>query len=273
MTLFPPLWERDAGLLVIASLMAVALIGHWLTQPPRLRHARRPAILVGLGLALVLASKGIVASVLRRQGVAYPGDPEALWQMALVIAAAVLGWSLIALEQRRRAATDLVVSLGAEGSIGRAVELATAAGVPDESSVAEALSLAEEMAERNRLVREELSAQAVALEDQRRRLLMAEDDGARSARVTPARRASGPPRRSSRRASRAARPRLTRVKDRGPGGRLDRATTQLQAGLDELDELARGLDPSALARARACRCPGRRWPGAAPSRSRLPCSR
>ena len=203
----------------------------------------RAAILVGLGLALVLASKGLVAGVLRRQGVAYPGDPEALWQIALVIAAADLAWSLIALERRRRTVTDLVVSLGAEGSLDRAVDLAAAAGLPDESSIADALSRAAEMAERNRTLQVELSAQAMALggvtsppaggrgrrNAKRLRCACARDLAPASpgfhARLAGARGAEWPSCIGAR-----------------PGARLDRALTQLHAGLDELDELARGLE-------------------------------
>jgi signal transduction histidine kinase len=243
-TLFPPLWERDVGLLVIATLLAVAVLGQWLAQPPRLRRVRRPAILVGLGLALALASKGLVASVLRRQGVAYPGDPEALWQMALVIAAVALAWSLIALERRRRTVTDLVVSLGAEGSLDRAVDLAAAAGLPDGSSIAEALARAEEMAERNHALQVELSAQARALERSRLRLLMAEDD---EREALEGRLREGPRARLA-----GLQARLADTRRRGAPvsteamARLDRALTQLHAGLDELDELARGLDPALL---------------------------
>jgi signal transduction histidine kinase len=244
LALFPPLWERDTGLLVIAALLALALAGQWLSQPPRLRRARRPAGIVGLWLAFVLASKGLVAGYLRRQGVAYPGDPEALWQIALVVAAAVLAWSLIALERRRRAATDLVVSLEAVGSIPGAAVLAATAGLPDESSTREALSRAVAMAERNHALQAELSAQATALEASRRRLLVAEDE---EREALEARLRAGP-------RARLADLRL-RLDDArrglaaGPSeaaARLDRAAAQLAHALDELDELARGLDPALL---------------------------
>jgi signal transduction histidine kinase len=242
--LFSPLWERDSGLLVIAALLALALAGQWLSQPLRLRRARTPAVIVGFGLALALGSKSLVAGYLRRQGVAYPGDPESLWQIALVVASAALAWSLIALERRARAATDLVVSLGAEGSIPGAADLAAAAGLPDESSSREALSRAAAMSERNRALRDELSAQATALEASRRRLLVAEDE---EREALEARLRAGPRARLAdlgirlEDARRGLAPGSTE-----PAARLDRASVQLALALDELDELARGLDPALL---------------------------
>lgn len=244
LALFPPLWERDTGLLVIAALLAIALASQWLAQPRRLRRARRPALVVGLGLALALASKGLVAGYLRRQGVAYPGDPEALWQIALVVAAAALAWSLIALERRRRAATDLVVSLGTEGSVLGASDLAAAAGLPDEPSLGEALALAADIAERNRTLQAELSAQAAALEASRRRLLVAEDE---EREALEARLRAGPRARLT--DIMAPLERTRRGLETGSteaAARLERAGVQLALALDELDALARGLDPALL---------------------------
>jgi signal transduction histidine kinase len=137
-----------------------------------------------------------------------------------------------------------VVSLGAGGLQPLATDLAVATSLPDESSVNEALSLAVTMAERNRLLQEELSAQASALEASRLRLLLTED-AEREALETRLR--AGP------------RARLMEVRRRLASTRqglepspadalehLERAQAQLRAALHELDTLARGLDPALL---------------------------
>ncbi len=148
-TLLPPLWERDGGLLVIAALFGGGLLVQALTQPARTRRARRPAIVLGMSLAVLLASKGALASLLAEGGVAYPGQPEALWQIALVSVSVGLAGSLIRLERRREEATELVVRLGESGPPTSVAELAEAVGLPDDVAVSDALLRAERLTARN----------------------------------------------------------------------------------------------------------------------------
>ena len=175
-TLFPPLWERDSGLVLIAALLGGGLLIQALTRPPRTRRVRRPAIVLGVGLAVILAAKGAIATFLHEGGVAYPSQPEALWQIALVVVAAGLAGSLIRLERRRDATTELVVRLGEAGPLASVTELAAASGLPDDAPVSDAFLRAQTMAARNAALRDELTAQVVAIEASRRRLLEAEDD-------------------------------------------------------------------------------------------------
>jgi signal transduction histidine kinase len=243
-TLLSPLWERDRGLLVIAALFGGGLLVQALTQPARTRRARRPAIVLGMWLAVLLASKGALASLLAEGGVAYPGHPEALWQIALVLVSVGLAGSLIRLERRREAATELVVRLGESGPPTSVAALAEAVGLPDDLDVADALLRAERLGARNAALHDELTAQAHAIEASRRRLVEAADD---EREALEARLRHGAGRRLARLEadldeSRAA-------MEKAPAEaimRVDRAREQLRLALAELDDLARGLDPALL---------------------------
>lgn len=243
-TLFPPLWERDLGLIVIASMIVGALAAGSAGRSERARRMRRPAVVVGIALAVALASKGEVASLLRRSGVTYPGDSEAVWQIALVIVALGLAASLIALERRRRGVTDLVVRLGAAHPIASAVELAATEAAADEQEIAEAMRRAEEMATRNARLRDELSGQVSAIEDSRRRLLDAEDDERAALRSRLWRGTISHLETLSDDLA-ATRPAIEAVSVEA-GTRLERAIDQLRRAIVELDDLARGLDPAML---------------------------
>jgi signal transduction histidine kinase len=242
--LFPPLWARDASLLVVAALLVTGLVADHVSLPPRARRVRRPALLLGLGLAAVLATKGTLAGLLRGAGVAYPSLSVDLWQIAVVAVAIGLTWSLVALERRRTRATDIVVRLGEVRPTLRGADLAEEVGLADDAAVDEALVAAHAMAARNMTLQEELRAQVQSLERSRRRLVEAGDDE-RAALEEELRR--GPVARLGRiermlRDRRAATP--STLTD--AGARLDRALGQLRLAQVELAELASGLDPSIL---------------------------
>ncbi len=174
--LFPPLWERDNTLLVVSALLLAGMLIRHRTLPPLARREQRPATLLGAVLAGMLALKGVLAAGLRDGGIAYPGDSLALWQITIVIVAGGLAWRLVSLERRRRSMTDLVVRLGEEGGSPSVADLADAAGLAEDASIHEALERAERMSSHNAALRDQLSAQAVALEASRRRLLETEDE-------------------------------------------------------------------------------------------------
>ncbi len=246
--LFPPLWERDSTLLVVAALLFGGVLIRHQTLPPRARREQRPATLLGAALAAMLALKGVLAASLRDQGIAYPSDSLALWQITIVLVAVGLAWGLVSLERRRRSMTDLVVRLGDRGHSPSVADLADAAGLAEDVSTRRALELAERMSSRNAALRDELSAQVVALETSRRRLLEAEDDE-RAALEERLRR--GATLRLARLASALAAVTATGDEiDSDAVDRLDRAQKQLQQALVELDQLARGLDPGLLSERR-----------------------
>lgn len=247
--LFPPLWERDASLVIVAGLLAAGLVVGWAALPPRARHVRLPALALGLGLAATLTTKGALASVLRGAGVAYPGTSGDLWQIAVVVVAVSLTWSLVALDRRRRGAADLVVRLSEERPLATLHEVAEAAGLRDEEATRDALERAADMAARNTALREELAAQAAALDRSRRRLVEAGDaeraDLEERLRLGPARRLA--------RLEQALIDGYPHVA--GPAGpralaeaapRIERAVEQLRSAQLELSELARGLEPALL---------------------------
>jgi signal transduction histidine kinase len=241
---FPPLWERDIGLVVIAALLVAGIAVQRWAESPRARRIRRPATVTGIGLAVALAGKGTAAAVMRSHGVTYPGDSEAIWQIALVLVAVGLASSLVALERRRQRVTDVIIRLGAVGPVDPAVELAAAAGLADDAEVSRALERVGEMATRNARLREELGARVSAIEASRRRLLDAEDDEraaleARLRRGTVARLMDLESALASERSA---------IAHHAPEAlaRLERAVDQLRLAIVELNELARGLDPALL---------------------------
>jgi signal transduction histidine kinase len=242
--LFPPLWERDTSLVLVAALLAAGLLVQHATLPARARRVRRPALILGVGLATLLATKGALAVALRQADVAYPRNSSDLWQIGVVVVAVGLTWSLIALDRRRRAATDLVVRLGEEQPAISASELADAAGLTDDVAIQEALALANVMAMRNAALRDELADQVVSLERSRRRLVEAGD----AERVALEERLRG-----------GAAARLARLESGLEAGRatlasaapdaaarVGRAIDQLRRAHVELSELASGLDPGLL---------------------------
>jgi signal transduction histidine kinase len=242
--LFPPLWERDISLLFVAALLAFGLIVQDRTLPAQERRVRRPVLVLGLGIAALLATKGAIAAALRAAGMAYPGGSSDLWQLGVVAVAVGLAWSLVALDRRRRGAADLVVRLGEEQPSMSATQLAEAAGLTDDTEVREALAQATRMANRNAALRGELAAQVVALERSRRRLVEAAD----------AERADLESRLRSGAVARLARLELSLEERRdgmasmGPeaASRVERAVEQLRRAQQELSELAAGLDPGLL---------------------------
>jgi signal transduction histidine kinase len=242
--LFPPLWERDIGLVVIAGLLAAGLMARWWGDQPRTRRIRRPATLIGIGLAIGLAGKGMVAGVMRSHAIAYPGDTEAIWQIVLVLAALGLASSLVALERRRQRVTDLIVRLGHAGPADSVMGLAESAGLADDAEVARALERAREMASRNAGLREELGARVAAVEASRRRLLAAEDEE-RAALESRLRRGTGA-RLAALETALAGERESVQHAAADALGRFDRALDQLRLAIVELDELARGLDPALL---------------------------
>ncbi len=59
--LFAPIWERDAGVLAIGVLLALALIVQYVTLPSRDRATRRPAVLAGALVVVTLVGKQAAA--------------------------------------------------------------------------------------------------------------------------------------------------------------------------------------------------------------------
>jgi signal transduction histidine kinase len=248
--LLPPLWERDASLLIVSGLLAAALLVQHAASPPSTRRLRRPALLLGLALAAILAAKGTAAEMLRQADVAYPSASGDLWQLAVVLVALGLTWSLIALDRRRRSAADVVVRLeteqptGAAGELLALTDLLGATGQPDDAAVADVVAQARDMGARNAALRNELAAQVVALEDSRRRLIEAADDE----RVALEERLrAGPAVRLS-----LLEETLSGLQPKVAGTapevapHIGRALAQLRQARLELSELARGLDPALL---------------------------
>jgi signal transduction histidine kinase len=237
-------WPNLPSTLLVGGLLAAGLLAQAATLTPHVRRVRRPALLLGLGLAVMLAAKGVLASALREAGIAYPGGAGDIWQMALVAVAVGLTWSLIALERRRRSATDLVVELGDDRPALSVAEMAEAAGLADDAAIADALAQAAAMAERNAILRDELSAQAAGLEASRRRLVEA-GDAERAALETRLRLGAADRLGRLQTGLRLERDRVVSLApELRPG--LDRALDQLTRAQVELDELSAGLDPALL---------------------------
>ena len=119
-----PIWQRDAGLVIIAMLLCVGLLAQRATETTAARRAHRPALWIGLLLAASLAAKGLVQPMLRAMGAPESLDIVTLLrEAALVVSAAALTWSLLDHERRRMAMTDLVVEMGGPHVPGLAAEL------------------------------------------------------------------------------------------------------------------------------------------------------
>ncbi len=126
-----PIWQRDAGLVTIAMMLALGLLVQRRSLTTAARHARRPALRVGLFLAATLAAKGLVQPVFRALGAPESLDVvTVIREAALVVAAGALAWSLLGYGRRRAAVADLVVEVGGTHSPGLASELRLALGDP-----------------------------------------------------------------------------------------------------------------------------------------------
>jgi signal transduction histidine kinase len=242
--LFPPLWQRNLNLDGLGLALAIGLVVQHATMPDAARRTRRPALGLGLALAAVLAGKGLLGTWLREAGVAFPGDPEAIWQIALVTVAIGLAWSLLRIEQRRATVADLVVRLGSRSTA--LTDLSVELQFADEAGVSDALMRAHAMAERNATLHAQLQTQVDEIAASRRRLLEAGDQ---ERQMLEEHLRHGAADRLGRLAIELAELGRDDVVAELPAeaiARVARARNQLERARVELDELARGLDPGVL---------------------------
>ncbi len=240
--LFPPLWQRDVGLLAIGALLMAGVLVQHATLPRRVRVVRRPALVAGLVLAFALLGKRAISQWALAQGVAVGRDPDTIWSIAITIACATLAGGLIALARHRAVVTDMVVQLGDDRS-----SLAEIAARSDhDPDVASALARAELILERNARLRAEVASQVHALEASRRRLLEVGDEERRRLEW---RLRTGPAQRLADLAATLEVVLAAGGQSVRPDGlaRLRRAGEQVGRARAELDEIARGLDPVVLA--------------------------
>lgn len=237
--LLAPLWQRDVGVLAIGVLLTGSLSVQLLARSRAERAVHGPAVAAGLLLAGTLVAKRPIAQAARELGLGLLGSADVLWSIALVAAAALLTWGVVALERRRAQVTDLVVEL--DGVTGLA-ELGR--DIPDDGLRA-AVGHAREMLDRNDRLRAELDQQVQALEESRRRLVEAGDA---ERRILEQRLRAGP---ASQLDELSAL--LGSIIDRWAGAgidglaRLHRSSDQLALASAELATICRGLDPVLLA--------------------------
>jgi signal transduction histidine kinase len=237
-----PLWQRDAGILIIGALLGIAVLAQYLSLSQSMRTVRRPAIVLGGVLVVALVGKGWVSQRFQKAGLAIPGDPDTLWSIVLVVVAAGLAWNLLLLQRRRAQVTDLVIRLGeldAAGTVA-AMDGATA----NDPAVAAAVDRAAQMIARNHALHIELAAQVRELGASRRRLLEVGDEE-RSALEQRLR--DGALLHLSELRSTVAALETGLPDPSLAGARLQRAAEQLRLASVELEEIAQGLDPVDMA--------------------------